>query len=1011
MPDNSLFISLLRPDDLLALTVELIGLAIDQSQGSPRLVRTSAGQDAFLIVHFPPQHMAESGLSANGNPSTTAAGPVMSVLAGPSRLAFRIPSNLPSIPLTLEALLDWASYELQVASNALPDFGQDTQVVPLFTQPPRPHSPAANETAIEMPYRLILSPDSSAAWAHSPKPVVSPEGLIELWHTRLSFSTKPVASKRPIVRAIWTPDLEGGPPSPQIAGSPNADQRQQIVQQSSDFGFPILIREFHVPRAIQAEKLMLSSLGGWLDINGGWQFPPGVVDPQFPSHPPFSVTEWRHIAGMGRDQYVRVVDHGSLYPTCHRASKVEITQRELALSGPAKRAGEYLVTRTHVIPLEGEKDYELLVAAYASKHGDGGEMPLRRLRLKTQTTPEQTAANTSGAFLVRDGSGAFPFHFEGEDWEGGNVDFSTPLFFVPDGVSPDASMKQFFEKNPVDLRGQSIAFANSPDKPGTTTLPTLSLTLSAQDVSSVKAQALPKGHPPFLPVVTQALVNVPAIDRFLGSSRAPGPQKMTLAESYLENGLVAGDPNNDVFVQFVDSPLLNFPPDKVGGLVSPTFTVSHLSRSLGPVPDPTKLSDFLSHIDGNLIGSVTLKDVLQAVTSTSQLPSLTTTQDANAVTTRFHWTPRIQPINDPENPATDSDLPIVTTAQTTLVIDATAIAPFDGTEPNFTAVGTLKNFGLLFLPGSTLQAVVVTFSELTFTVASGSKLALNPIGVSVEFVGPLSFVNTLAELLPPDGLNGPSLTVTSQGITAGYTLGIPAAGAGVFSLQNIAISAGLTLPFDGNPVVLELDFSNRMHPFMVTVSFIGGEGYFSISIDTHGINQIEGALGLGGNITLGLGIIEAEAHVMGGLFFHWDGSQMYFGAYLRVGASVEAFGIVGISVEIYLGLSFVPTKLIPDPDLKNRMIAENVVAIVGGIASVTIAVHLLFVTKDLSLSLERQFKIPASVHLLGINIDPKDIPGVGSFADQLLTRAAFKDPTFDDTTSLDDWRTYCLAFA
>jgi hypothetical protein len=1011
MADNSDSISILRPDDLLALTFELVNLKIDQTQSSPRLVRTTVGQDAFLVVHFPPQHIAEPVFTANGDPSTVPGAPVMAVLAGDSRLAFRIPSATESIPLTLDALLDWASYEFQVPSNALPDLGVDTQIIPLQTQPPRPHEPAPNETAIEMPYRIILSPDASAGWTHALQPVRSPEGLVELWNTRLASAKGLPNGKPPVLRAVWTPDLAGAPPSPQFSTLPNPDQRQQIVLQSSDFGQVLFFRVFYVPRPIQTEKLILSALGGWIDASGSWQFPSGTP-PSGSTHPPFDVTQWRHIAGMGRDQYVRVVTRGAFWPGGHLAALVEVAERSVARGGTASTNGEYMIARRRIVALEQVKNYDLLRSAYASAHGEGGEMPLRQLSHLTVITPELTTESTSAPFLVQDASGPVPFHYQGSDWEGKTVDFSLNLLFVPEGASVDSSKNQFT----ADLRGQSMAFANSSDNLGATTLPALSLTLSAQDVNPAK---LPLGHPPFLPVMTQASVNIPAIDRLLGSTRAPGPQVISLSPSYLANGLAKGDQGKEVFAQLDSKPVLDFPVDKTGGLVNPKIAVTSLSRVLGPIPDPgLDLNSLLAKIDGKLIGGISLSDVLNTaavIASSDQLPSLVTRLDGNSIVTQFHWEPRVRRINDPKDDSTEGPPlpvvpPIVTTASTTLKIDATAVAPLEGGSPSVTVTGTLSNFGLLFMPG--FEAVVVTFDELTFTAVNGSKPELHPRGVNVEFVGPLSFVNTLSELLPSDGFDDPpTVSVTEQGITVGYTLSIPAAGAGVLSLQDIAISAALALPFDGRPVALELGFSTRFHPFLVTVSFIGGEGYLAVGINTSGVELVEGSLGLGGNLTLGLGIVEANAHVMGGLFFHWDGTQMFFTAYLRAGASVEVLGIVGIAVEIYLGLSFMPTKLMPQP-LKDQMIAENVIAIVGGIASVTVAVHLLFVSKDLTFSLERQFKIPASAHLpLVGDVSADKIPLIGSFAGQLFARAALKDPTFDDTINLDDWRSYCQAFA
>ena len=50
---------------------------------------------------------------------------------------------------------------------------------------PSPALPTARQTAIEMPWRLILSPHSAERWRHAKTPVTSPAGRTELWHSRL----------------------------------------------------------------------------------------------------------------------------------------------------------------------------------------------------------------------------------------------------------------------------------------------------------------------------------------------------------------------------------------------------------------------------------------------------------------------------------------------------------------------------------------------------------------------------------------------------------------------------------------------------------------------------------------------------------------------------------------------------------------------------------------------------------------------------------------------------------
>ncbi len=73
------------------------------------------------------------------------------------------------MPLTLEALLDWAALLPRLAPNALPR----------GTTGPHPAVPAADVTAIKFPYRLLLSPVGPSGWRHSPAPV-APGGRAEL---------------------------------------------------------------------------------------------------------------------------------------------------------------------------------------------------------------------------------------------------------------------------------------------------------------------------------------------------------------------------------------------------------------------------------------------------------------------------------------------------------------------------------------------------------------------------------------------------------------------------------------------------------------------------------------------------------------------------------------------------------------------------------------------------------------------------------------------------------------
>ena len=452
--------------------------------------------------------------------------------------------------------------------------------------------------------------------------------------------------------------------------------------------------------------------------------------------------------------------------------------------------------------------------------------------------------------------------------------------------------------------------------------------------------------------------------------------------------------------------LLNLPQEKAGGLLNPlldaaglpkpTMVVDGLSRTLGPAaigaatPD---LEQILSGLNVNLLGGIKVSDVIRVVAGGSigsqlrQIPAMITRQLPDRIETTLHWRPDLQTMNTETLPTEAPPLvPLIVNAQTVLTIDTTLVAPLNGSSPTFSVTGSLSSFGL-----NLLNVIVVTFDRLLFTVGSGRKPDISTSGVQVEFVGPLSFVNQLADVLPSNGFSdGPSLQVTPQGITAGYSLAVPAVGVGAFSLENIALSAAMTLPFADKPVGLRLAFSERFHPFLVTLSLVGGGGFLSIGLSTRGIDTIEGSLELGGNITVSLLVVEANVHALIGFYFsikqadNQSGLTMDFLAYIRVGASINLLGIVGVSVDIYLGLGFTPNFLMsPKP--------TGILGTVSGTVSVTVGVHLLFIDKSFQLTFSRSFNIPSRVGVFSLPV--------------------LADPSFDEMISPAEWQEYCQAFA
>src|SRR5262249_18379709 len=148
---GNLTLDVVRADDLLALSFEFVNLDFDTDETPvlPRLVRFDPGEDAFVIVHFPPQHIAERLFSrrADGTltPQWASAGPFPSLIAGNSRLGFRLRPEVESLSISLDELLNWDNFEPVFTLEAAEAEGSTHEIT----------EPLANETAIELPLRIV----------------------------------------------------------------------------------------------------------------------------------------------------------------------------------------------------------------------------------------------------------------------------------------------------------------------------------------------------------------------------------------------------------------------------------------------------------------------------------------------------------------------------------------------------------------------------------------------------------------------------------------------------------------------------------------------------------------------------------------------------------------------------------------------------------------------------------------------------------------------------------------
>lgn len=503
---------------------------------------------------------------------------------------------------------------------------------PPIRRRPTPRRPSATETAIEAPYRLIISPSEAEGFTHAttPVPAGSDPGRVELWHSRIGVRAArpdgtPYVDERPdpqrIVRAIWNRDADDGPEPPAHSDadpfrtSLDPLDRFILVRQSAD---PTLA----TPQPVDARRLELSALGAWLDLHGTWDTPP------YTSRGKQAIVAWDHVAPMGRDQYVRVLYPGYLFPLGHRCVLVKVTERKIK---SATNPHAYLYQRKFLTVLEPVRAY------------DQRDFPFSEVRIEPLVTPDLIdpvvagAPNAvSGADLfwptVPDGGvHKFAFRLDCRDADGGFVRLFAPLLFVAESYADRAKVRSSWEADgAVPAHGQHLAYARSA-KAGDTQLETSALYLTGDAVAATATT--PATSVPHLDV---ADVVIPAM-RHLAPD-AP-PATVAYAGVYLAGGFGGAANAGDVWAQLVDRATKKAQPagrntytedvrtvsfskgtDKAGGFVQPDLPVRGLSRLQGAVGDIAgvaanqfKPADFLKGALPKLFGLFDLLDVLAAV--------------------------------------------------------------------------------------------------------------------------------------------------------------------------------------------------------------------------------------------------------------------------------------------------------------------------------------------------------------------------------------------------------------
>jgi hypothetical protein len=339
-----------------------------------------------------------------------------------------------------------------------------------------------------------------------------------------------------------------------------------------------------------------------------------------------------------------------------------------------------------------------------------------------------------------------------------------------------------------------------------------------------------------------------------------------------------------------------------------------------------------------------------------------------AVRARFEWRPTLS--NYPAGTNEDDALFFVDPNGFVLSVEARASG---GSGVGADVLAELSDFGLNLFPGEPL--IKIRFDRLAFRASTGRKPEVDVVFTGIEWQGILGFIDTLQELIPFDGFSDPPyVDVSTEGITAGFDLGLPAISVGVFSLENISLGADVRVPFLGDAVTVGFNFCTREKPFRLTVMMIGGGGFVGLRLSPKGLVVLEMALEAGASLSIDLGVASGSVSIMVGIYMKLESDAGSLTGYFRIRGEVDVLGLITASITLELSLTY-----------------EFATGKMVGRASITIEIEVFIFSGSVEVSCERR--------LAGSNGDPTlaQILGVPEDGTPLTTVPAA-------------WSDYCAAF-
>jgi hypothetical protein len=413
------------------------------------------------------------------------------------------------------------------------------------------------------------------------------------------------------------------------------------------------------------------------------------------------------------------------------------------------------------------------------------------------------------------------------------------------------------------------------------------------EVHGFSLAGVPRGGA-FVPAITSYQVALPAVRGLV--------EREVNTIRYRSEFLRNGDAEKAA-VAFADAVGIDFrrQADRAGALLAPVIDATGISRLDGPVSLAGLVADPAGHLDpakllgeGASILGFDLRTLIGQVTT----PPRIVQQVLDGSPPRVEVTWQGIALDTPPDGPFD--------AEPRRGVKATCSLSVVATPDGVTTDCSVHDFALCF-PSRDDGLLRLTFGAVRFQQQPGRGPDLSLKGVGVEFLGDLHLLEDLAKSVDIGG-NVPRVAVAADDVSVGYAFAVPEASCGEFTLRNIAVRAGLDVPFqptDDRPVSLSLGFASRAKPFNLSVMALGGGGYVDVQLDRRGLRRMELSLEFGATIALNLGIVAAEVHALGGVRTEvGPGTHVALTGYIRIGGSVELLGLVTVTIELVVSLRY-----------------------------------------------------------------------------------------------------------